>query len=150
MEEEKRIYKTEAERIEALTGFAGIIPGEPLFVTPPIYREVYPDKPERWPRFKIKVQDGLDFNDGLNGLDGVRIEAGKSRVKRLRENVIDWSGFTDRPDGLGNPIPCTKGADGNLDDKSIRAMKPELQAFLLECINGTRFVSREESEGLKF
>lgn len=152
MESEERTAP-KRDPLEILKGFGGILPKKFIFATPPIYREVYPNQPEKWPVFKVKPADGLDFNHAIDRQDWYRVEngqilpiPGKVRVDKLKQGVKGWKNFRDGDE----EIPFIADADGNLTDEGIRSLKPELQAWLLGLINDSSAVTKEESDGLKF
>lgn len=161
--EEKKTAKGLEAKLAALTGYAGIVPGVTLFVTPPEFKEAFPDNPEMWPRFEIQPPDGMDYNEELNasvarvvghdaqGKAKIEVATGDMRVNKLRRYVKNWTGYRTNPADLGSPeIPCAKGEDGRLSDASLRTLSPAMQNWLLGQIEDWRSISKEESEALKF
>ncbi len=139
--------------LEVIKGFGGILPGKVVFCTPPAFKEAYPNQPDKWPVFKIKPSDGLDFNQSIYRHDWYRLEEGrvlpipgKIRVDKLKAHVLDWKGHRDGD----TEIPCTKGPDGLLTDGAVSSLSPELQGWLLGVIADSNSISKEESDGLKF
>jgi hypothetical protein len=139
--------------LEVLKGFGGILPGKVIFATPPVYKEVYPNQPDKWPVYKIKPSDGLDFNENLDKQDWYRIEEGmvlpipgKIRIDKFKKHLLDWKNHRDGDE----EIPFPRGQDGRITDAGIMAMKPALQIWILEVISEADLISKEESEGLKF
>jgi hypothetical protein len=139
--------------LEVLKGFGGVLPNKFIFATPPIYKEVYPNDRSKWPVFKVKPSDGLDFNHSIDRDDWYKLVdgkvipiPGKVRMDKLKAGVKGWTNFKDGEE----EIPFVPDTDGNLSDDGIRALKPELQGWLLGLIAGAESVSKEESDGLKF
>lgn len=139
--------------LEVLKGFGGILPNKVLFATPPIYKEVYPNQPDKWPVFKVKPSDGLDFNQDVDNpdlyklVDGRAISVpGKLRLFKIKRSLKGWKNFKD-----GNEeIPFKADEAGDANEETIRALKPDLQNWLLSIIADSDSVSKEESDGLKF
>lgn len=152
MESEEKVAP-KRDPLEVVKGFSGILPGKVVYATPPAFKEAFPNQPDKWPVYKVKPSDGLDFNNNMDKDDWFRIEGGrvlpltgKIRVDKLKKHVLDW-----RKHRAGDAeIPCTKGLDGLLDDVAISSLSPELQGWLLGVIADSESVSKEESEGLKF
>lgn len=139
--------------LEVLKGFGGILPNKLIYATPPIYKEVYPKDTSKWPVYKIKPSDGLDFNGDVDNrdiyeiVDGrARPVSGKLRIHKLKRGLKGWK--THRDGDAEIPFPCDE--NGVITDDGIRALKPDLQNWLLDLIADSDAVSKEESEGLKF
>lgn len=154
MEEEKKTLAESQEKIDKCKGWAGILPGKVLFAVPPVYKDAYPDQPNKWPVFKFAPANGLDFNDDLDNPDlykvregRVLLESGAFRKNNLRRGLLDWK---NRPDAHGDMIPCEKGPDGRLSDAAIASMPSVLQDWCLNVISSVAMVTKEESDGLKF
>lgn len=139
--------------LEVLKGFGGILPNKIIFATPPIYKEVYPNDPSKWPVYKVKPSDGMDFNQSIDRDDWYRIEGkkvipipGKVRIGILKSGVKGWKNHRD-----GDvEIPFETDEDGNITDDCIRSLSPELQTWLLGMIADSNAVTKGESDGLKF
>ena len=153
--EEKRVFAEEQARLAMLQGFVGLIPGRFKFVTPPAFKDAYPDQREKWPVFKLRQSDGLDFNqeldtESLYHFDEAKqkpvLNRGAFRLARLRACVAGWKNFRDDE---GNEVEYRWSAGGLADD-CIRAMKPELQTWLLAQLDQLDGISKEESDALKF
>lgn len=154
MTEEKKVFKDSRTAVQRLQGFIGLLPDEPLFATPPIYKEVYPDDPTKWPKFKFRPTDGLEFNQDVDDESLYKIVEGRAiaiqgrfRMLRMKRGLLDWTNLKDQ---FGRDIPCPKDADGRITDDAIRAMKPDLQEWVLGVISDASGVTKEESDGLKF
>lgn len=137
--------------LEVMRGFGGILPGKIIFATPPIFKEVYPEHPERWPVFKVKPSDGMDFNrdvdnPSLYSAESGRAVPGKLRIHNLKRGVKGWKNFRDGED----EIPFRTDENGDISDESITALRPELQNWLLQVIADSTLITKEESDGLKF
>lgn len=154
-EEIKDLQKA-LDPIAQLRGFVGLTPGRAVFVTPPVFREAYPNNLEKWPKFKIKPLDGMDFNAEIDDdsmyhwdfqLKQYVTNPGRFRVMRIRNCLLDWKDYVDAD---GKPIPCTHGPDGKITDDAIRALPGPLQVWLTHQINAAASVTPEESDGLKF
>src|SRR6186997_2215981 len=122
MEEGKMVFAESKDKIEKLKGFIGLLPNEPLFATPPIYKEVYPNEPGKWPKFKFRPTDGLEFNQDVDDeslykiIDGRAFAIqGRFRIQRLKRGLLDWSGFKDQ---FGNDIPCPKDPAGTISNEA--------------------------------
>ena len=139
--------------LEALKGFSGILPGKFIFATPPVFKEAYPNQPEKWPVYKFKPSDGLDFNNDLDSPDIYQVVGGEQRLApgkiRIRKLKRGLKGAKNHRDG-DTEIPFTADAEGNATDDFLRSMSPDLQKWALGIIDGVDVVSKEESDGLKF
>lgn len=159
--EEKKTAKGLEGKLAALKGFAGIVPGVTLFVTPPEFKEAFPNNPEMWPRFEIQPPDGLDYNEELNtrvarvvgeenGHQRIEIATGDMRMLKLRRYVKRWTGYRLDPTDPKSPEVECKVENGLLTDDSLRALAPAMQNWLLGQIEDWRSISKEESDALKF
>lgn len=147
------VFAEAKDKIEMLKGWAGIQPGKPIFATPPAFKEAFPGQPEKWPVYKFKPADGIDFNEDLDDpelyqVDGgkVILNSGRFRMQKLRRGVLDWKGHVDADDVA---IPCERDENG-LTEASLRSMSSTLQDWALNVIASADKVTREESDGLKF
>lgn len=148
--EEVKVFSEEETKLRALKGFFGILPDQVSFVSPPQFKEAFPDNPEKWPRFKIKAPSGLDWNDALDTTaysDGAyKPNSGKIRTLLLTRNLLDWTGYSDG----AKVIPCPK-KDGLIDPvEALRRLAPQMQEFLLGEIKRAAEITDTESDALKF
>jgi hypothetical protein len=152
MESEDKVAP-KRDPLEVLKGFGGILPGKVIYATPPVYKEVYPNQPDKWPVYKIKPSDGLDFNNDVDNqeiyqfIDGRAVSIpGKLRIHKIKRCLKGWKNHRD-----GDiEIPFPADAHGDITDEGIKALKPDLQNWLLSIISDSDAISKEESEGLKF
>lgn len=154
MEEEKRVFAEVKDKVEALKGWGGITPGKFVFATPQVFKDAYPDDRSKWPKFKFKPYDGIEFNEDIDNADIYTIVdgkpktlTGKYRIHAMKQSLKDWADFRDDE---GNLIPCAKDAEGGITDDAIRALSPAIQNWVMETIAKLDTVSKEESDGLKF
>lgn len=148
--EEVKVYTEEEKKLQALRGFFGILPDQVRFVSPPQFKEAYPDQPDKWPRFKIKAPTGLDWNDVLDTTgykDGAYLpNSGAIRTLLISKNLLDWSGYSDG----SKPIQCPK-LEGKIDTLSaLKILSPSMQEWLKTEISRFAELDQLESDALKF
>ena len=154
-EEVKDLQKRQ-KAIEELRGFVGITPDRVVFATPEAFKIAYPNDRGKWPVFKIKPMDGLDFNAEIDDealyrwdkeLRRYLVISGAFRMARIRRCVLDWRNYMG-PDG--KEVPCQKGEDGKITEAAVRSLSGPTQLWLMEQIDAAASVTPEESDGLKF
>lgn len=156
-DEQKKIFADKKERLSKLTGFLGILPGKFIFVVPEIYKTIYPDDQSKWPVFKIKPIDGIEFNQGLDNGDmmevdwekkKIQINRGKYKIQTLKNCLKGWKNFKQDPESESE-IAFIGDEHGAIDE-DIRVLPPSLQDELLKACDGVNKLTMEEEEGLKF
>ena len=143
---------------DLVKSFAGILPDRVRYATPPIFKELYPGDKSMWPVLKFTPPTGLDYLHDLDQNDLYEVVGGKLRTKQgawrsgqLRR-FVEWRNLRDRytRDSIGMEVPCEKGADGLLTEKSLAALSPNLQEWAVKELDLVSELSDEEMEGLKF
>lgn len=154
MEEEKRVFADSRAKLAKLKGFVGILPDKVVNHVPAVFREVYPDDKSKWPVYKIKPVDGIEFTRQLDDENNIEVDwdtktltvnKGKYKESLVRRQVKGWDNHTDID---GTVIPYTEEA-GQMSEACFRSLQAALIKDLEDAIDSASIVTKEESEGIK-